>query len=159
MKGKTNCFLHKHNNGKFYICTKRCLNNTKLITLKMIKLNNIYFNAPELEEVFCRNYKPNLTNGNTKIYSFKNDKLLHKLFKNTNIDEELMEIPQNDIDIKMKKIRNDMNKLTLSNSVKLNTFGNTDSILKRNEVFNKEFVKGKTVDNMKDFNKKYDKYL
>ena len=111
MKDKTNCFLHKHNNGKFYISTKRYLNNTKLITLKMIKLNNIYFNAPELEEVFCRNYKPNLTNGNTKIYSFKNDKLLHKLFKNTNIDEELMEIPQNDMDIKMKKIREPLNQI------------------------------------------------
>jgi hypothetical protein len=78
----------------------------------MIKLDNIYFNAPELEEVFCRNYKPNLTNGNTKIYSFKNDKLLHKLFKNTNIDEELMEIPQNDINIKMKKIRNNREPLS-----------------------------------------------
>ncbi len=132
-----NCFILKDKENKYFISSTKKIPNTIHITFKYACQNGLIFKGNEFVKLFNIKWKKILIDGFINLYLPKNDYLIMYYFYNNILKskdpEGFKEMDRNSILTPMK-------------------LSSTSEIPKNNN-------ENKKINNMKDFNKKYEKYF
>jgi hypothetical protein len=132
-----NCFILKDKENKYFISSTKKIPNTIHITFKYACQNGLIFKGNEYVKLFNMKWKKILIDGFINLYLPKNDYLIMYYFYNNILKskdpEGFKEMDRNSILTPMK-------------------LSGTSEIPKNNN-------ENKKINNMKDFNKKYEKYF
>jgi hypothetical protein len=132
-----NCFILKDKENKYFISSTKKIPNTIHITFKYACQNGLIFKGNEYVKLFNIKWKKILIDGFINLYLPKNDYLIMYYFYN------------NILKSKDPEGFKEMNRSSILTPMKLSS---TSEIPKNNN-------ENKKINNMKDFNKKYEKYF
>jgi len=132
-----NCFILKDKENKYFISSTKKIPNTIHITFKYACQNGLIFKGNEYVKLFNIKWKKILIDGFINLYLPKNDYLIMYYFYN------------NILKSKDPEGFKEMNRNSILTPMKLSS---TSEIPKNNNA-------NKKLNNMEDYNKKYEKYF
>ncbi len=136
-----NCYILKDKENKYFISSTKKIPNTIHITLKYASENGLIFKGNEYVKLFNIKWKKILIDGFVNLYLPKNDYLIMYYFYNN-----------------ILKTKDTMMKSSSASDMNINSILTSENN-KESKILHDSVNEGKKINNMKDFNKKYEKYF